>query len=260
MRIRFPWFTLYGRPDGHRWRCLAAMLVHEALEIVFGSRVAHGNRWAERYAIGGPSPKKAPGLRGFIDDSFIPEDGDVLAYDDETRLYRPAAPGGGGSTPGAVRVIKHDFDYTQAAALATGVTVYTPAIGDWLLDAWIENDDPGWTADGDEFPIADIGTIEAGAFDPQGLFSFFVALPSLTNTWNVGTDIVYSGSDGWSLSSQAAQASAQVAGAGIRESRFQFRTTTPLKLVVSGDGTPSGAVFDGSAGAATLYLMVCTPA
>jgi hypothetical protein len=54
--IRFPWFTLYGQPDRPgrlaRLRCVAAMLVHELVELVAGSTAAHSMRAAARYAIG----------------------------------------------------------------------------------------------------------------------------------------------------------------------------------------------------------------
>jgi hypothetical protein len=53
---RLPWVTLTGTPDRPgRWarlRCLAAMAVHEIVELVVGTDRAHSMRAARRYAIG----------------------------------------------------------------------------------------------------------------------------------------------------------------------------------------------------------------
>lgn len=57
--IKFPWFTLYGQPDKPgklaRIKCAASMLVHEAVELVAGSKVAHSMNSAMRYSIGAPT-------------------------------------------------------------------------------------------------------------------------------------------------------------------------------------------------------------
>lgn len=57
--IKFPWFTLYGQPDKPgklaRLKCAASMLVHEAVELMAGSKVAHSMDAAMRYNIGAPT-------------------------------------------------------------------------------------------------------------------------------------------------------------------------------------------------------------
>lgn len=65
--IRLPWFTLVGTPNRpgrlSRLRCVAAMAVHEAVELIAGTRIAHSMRAAERYAIGGPVTITVPASR-----------------------------------------------------------------------------------------------------------------------------------------------------------------------------------------------------
>lgn len=64
--IRFPWFTLYGMPERPgtlaRVRCAAAMVVHELVEVVAGSALAHSMPAAARYSIGAP-PITVPASR-----------------------------------------------------------------------------------------------------------------------------------------------------------------------------------------------------
>ena len=66
MKIKFPWFTLYGNPKSDRLRdrtrCLGAMLVHEAVELTKGSTAAHAMPAALRYDIGTPPTKPTPAL------------------------------------------------------------------------------------------------------------------------------------------------------------------------------------------------------
>jgi hypothetical protein len=62
--LRLPWFTLYGLPDRPgRWarlRCVAAMAVHEAVELSAGSTRAHAMHAAARYQIGLPPSVVVP--------------------------------------------------------------------------------------------------------------------------------------------------------------------------------------------------------
>lgn len=64
IRIRLPWVTLIGTPDRPgRWarlRCATAMAVHEVVELVAGTGVAHSMQAARRYAIGAPPPPINP--------------------------------------------------------------------------------------------------------------------------------------------------------------------------------------------------------
>ena len=188
-------------------------------------------------------------------------EGDVLTVVDGD--WAGEAPSGG-SQPGAVRVLKYDFDFTQAVALADGVPVWTPAVGDWLLNAWFAPD--AWDADGAVSPRADIGVISAGAWatlrgGPQGLFGALVGAVDLSaNNWIEDTKYVsYGGPTAAVDLLQAMLLGYTNAGSGALPPQVKFSTTDPLSLVVSDDGTPGGSAFDGSAGASTLYLAVCSP-
>lgn len=70
IKIRLPWVTLTGTPDRigrlARLRCLAAMAVHEVVELVAGSTVAHSMRAANRYAIGAPTITVPPSRRNTL--------------------------------------------------------------------------------------------------------------------------------------------------------------------------------------------------
>ena len=65
--LRLPWFTLNGMPDQPgalaRVRCVAAMLVHEAVELVAGTSAAHAMGAAARYRIGAPPSVIVPASR-----------------------------------------------------------------------------------------------------------------------------------------------------------------------------------------------------
>ncbi len=177
-----------------------------------------------------------------------------------TKAYVDA---GGGSQAGAVRVLKYDFDFTQADDLAVGVPVWTPAIGDELDDAWFEGE--AWTDDGEVSPEPDLGWITAGAFDPAGLFADLAGFSPIT----LGDLSGFQGSPKFAnLTTNGTRFSlffnwfgGYIGSGGNPQSLPTVRalTTDPLMLVVSGDATPSGDPFDGSAGSATLYLKVATP-
>lgn len=72
--LRLPWFTLYGHPQSPgtlaRLRCVAAMLVHEVVELAAGSAVAHSMGSAQRYAIGVPP----------TDRFLFPDEGQRIIY------------------------------------------------------------------------------------------------------------------------------------------------------------------------------------
>ncbi len=174
--------------------------------------------------------------------------------------------GGGGSQPGAVRVLAFPFDFSMAADLAVGVPVWTPAVGDILLDAWIETDDADvWSTDTGSV-LADIGIVDSGSFVSSGFFNRFVGTVDLSSaTWSDGDAAA------WLSYAQGAGTAPPVLGLAavavmsalsfntFRSPLTVFKDVAPLSLVVSGDGTPSGGAADVTAGASTLYIAVCTP-
>ncbi len=186
--------------------------------------------------------------------------GDVLTVQADGSLA-PAA--GGGSQPGAVRVLKFPFDFTQAADLAVGVPVWTPAADDVLLDAWVEMVS-SWPDDGSTTPFMDIGVIVDGTFPDlfgQGFWNHDGNVVNLSDDpWTVGTTIASPLTDpATSLFTRVVAGAMPSAGTTVQDPRIRFLSTTPLSLVVSGDGTPAGDPYDGSGGSSTLYLVVSSP-
>ncbi len=201
-------------------------------------------------------------LVGTINDPLATP-GDVLTVQADGSVA--AQPGGGGSQPGAVRVLRHEFDFTQAAALANGVPVWTPAVGDVLLNAWFEVD-TDWPGDGTKAAKADIGVVTAGAWADyqgfsRGIFAYQVGPLDLEAipTWVTDTDYASFGSAS-AITDLNQQSLVSAAGSGYTPVQVRWLTTNPLSLVVSDDGNPSSAAYDGSAGAGTLYLVVSSPA
>lgn len=163
--------------------------------------------------------------------------------------------------PGSARLVgPYAFAYSTAGIVA-GVTVFTPAAGDMLLDAWI---DVTTGFDGTT-PKADIGNFDNAA--SPGLWGIMVGAPIPLATAGA---LVTSNSHLWAYADNSAvlnpslasaQASVVVGAAGTCGGTIPYRfiDATPLKLVVSTNGRRNGSAVGGAAGAASLYLMVASP-
>lgn len=153
-------------------------------------------------------------------------------------------------------------DYTMAADLVNGIPIWTPKVGDWLLDVWFENPDPGWTADGDFLPKVDVGVLSAGSFaDTGGFFNRFIGAPDLSSSVStVGTKFNYTPGTPVPLRLSLQMIFAMWPGGSPPvDPAVRFNTTDPISVVLSSDGTPSGDTFDGSAGSSIVYLSILTP-
>ncbi len=75
MRLRFPGFTLYAEPRGHRIRCLVEMAKHEWVEHRWGTLVAHAMPGAARFAIGAPTPAGPTGFAAAVQTQTLTDDG-----------------------------------------------------------------------------------------------------------------------------------------------------------------------------------------
>lgn len=203
-----------------------------------------------------------------------------------------AAGGGGGgsgtSVPGASIVRAFPFAHNTPGIL-TGANIYTPTVGDLLLDAWV-NVETAWNG---TTPLCDIGMFPvlpddrgAGFFNSSSdVIDLSVAASILDNENRgplVGNGTIsspFSGLGGQALgqvpsnwlvpptnslsptaTSFLASPRASTFVAGTRCFPCRFTTTEPLKVVVSQNGTPGGADPGSTQGAATLYLVTCTPA
>lgn len=180
--------------------------------------------------------------------------------------------GGGGSTPGEPVYRKFPFTFDMVGiANAAGHTLYTPNVGDILVDGWIEVTE---AFDGTT-PVGDFGTFTQGG------------IGWLANAWNFGADMsvvdspqnttegLNQGNSASSLATQSAVLSASLglhvdpdtgaisntgAAFGARHAPARFTRADPIKVVVAAtvaqkDGTPTGA----TQGAGILYLVTVAP-
>jgi hypothetical protein len=158
-----------------------------------------------------------------------------------------------------VRVLKFPFTY-DTPNLLTGATVYVPTVGDILLDAWLEID-AAW--DGTT-PLGDVGNFAAETH--TGWFSTVSPTStSLDMTQVDAQNLNGSGHGpliGQTLSDLLAWNPINVSNApasGYRAVPAKFADADPIKVVVSQDGSNTGADPGSTQGAAILYLVVATP-
>lgn len=207
-----------------------------------------------------------------------PNDPRVLDYPDKwSSLYELIAGGGGGggSMPGgvSVRSVALNFDTPD---LADGITAYTPAVGDLLLDAWVAVLE---TFDGTA-ALTDLSQFTSDEA-PVGLFGETVGNPldlqAVPESVSPGGGPAGGGPPGNAqyplslasiiLAAQAASPSsvsnfqATFGNALIygRSSPRRFESTDPLLWVVSQEGTKGGTPIDAMVGAAIGYVVVCSP-
>jgi hypothetical protein len=162
-----------------------------------------------------------------------------------------------GGEPGMPTVRKFPFAYNTPGIL-TGAPLYTPTIGDVLLDAWVAISTL-WNGNS---PILSIGEfvngLGSGWGDGPGAAPFQLNLSSLTDV-----DIAKSEFSEQSLfvpqgiSLQTGQKLfADTPGAGV--SRPLFTAANPIKVVVSQSGNAPQAAYAGSSGSATIPTTVVT--
>jgi hypothetical protein len=169
---------------------------------------------------------------------------------------------GGGGAPGASIVRKFPFAFDSPGIL-TGFDVYTPTIGDVLLDAWIEID----TAWDGTTPLFDFGDFTGGpASTDEGWFgqgtvgalSLGFADGSFLSSLLLGQE------NNGTTDSDFQQASVAAMGQFSGNSRWRslpakFIVADPIKVCVSQDGTTTGADPGSTVGAGALYLVTATP-
>lgn len=165
--------------------------------------------------------------------------------------------GNGGSTPGAA-IVRGPFAFAfNTSGINNGVTVYTPTVGDVLLDWFIIVD----TAFDGTTPLADVGTFVGTT---QGLWAATDAPGSAFTLGTSGNELGGTGVLGGPGISSPGQNALGVIGDGIANSEpvlpAVFTAANPLKLVVSQDGLKGGSAIGGAAGAGRLYIVTATPA
>jgi hypothetical protein len=146
---------------------------------------------------------------------------------------------------GASLTYAYNFAF-DTANLDTGVPVYTPTVGELLMDAWISV----LTAFDGTTPKADISQFTSSG---EGLWGDIGRLPDLS----VG-DSLHTGGGPTQGENLSLVAAAAFTGSSSTIPAH-FTTTDLLLLVVSQDGTQGGTAIGGTAGSAVLYFTICTP-
>lgn len=174
------------------------------------------------------------------------------------------AAGGGGGGAGSPVVRAFPFAY-NSANLLTGRTVYTPTVGDVLLDAWIDVLVP-W--DDVNLALGDFGTFTGGV--NRGLFAQIIGDNSACPLMRVDqmggashltyaqTAVIYASSYLLNVVNNSLEVGNP--GGTIGFAPRAFLTADPIKVVVSQDGRVVGADPASTQGSAVLYLVTATPA
>jgi hypothetical protein len=179
----------------------------------------------------------------------------------------------GGSADGVPRIVKCPFAFDTPGIL-TGAALWTPAVGDLLIDAWLDI----VTAWNGTSPIGDFGVFNDG---PPALGIYAGACGAAADMTNQDGGVVGTGTEIGQHQSvlsafntlNTATSYLEVSGTALVHKTIvpaddisgriipgAFLTTDPIKFCVSQDGTPTGADPGATAGEATLYLTVATPA
>jgi hypothetical protein len=166
---------------------------------------------------------------------------------------------GSGSQAGAARVLGPFPFAFDTPDIENGVEIWTPAVGDVLLDLWIQ---VTTVFDGDT-PLADVGTFVGsplGFFGASGAGATSLITLDVdgVNGANVGYEAqqtVLTGPSLFSLNVALLWLPDPVA----RGVPGVFRETNPLLLVVSQSGEKGGDPVGGAAGEGNVYLVVATP-
>ncbi len=189
-------------------------------------------------------------------------DNDKTVSGSEHRI--PSAPAvrsaidAGAARTGSAVTRKFPFAWNTAGIL-TGAALYTPTIGDMLLDAWIE---VGTAWDGTT-PLADVGAFVGG--DHKGVFGFDqgpvdLKIVDVSNGTLVPNGLLAQGAGGTpAFPSGLMQQQSTPTAVITRLFPAKFVTADPIKVCVSQNGQNNGADPVSTHGAAILYLVTATP-
>jgi len=181
-------------------------------------------------------------------------------------------PAGSGAS-GAAIVRKFPFAFNTPNIL-TGHAVYTPTIGDVFLDAWFEIDTAwdGTTPQGDLSQF--LGGKNAGIYSGAGggtpidmtvanadaTAGLGLAILIANQTLHLATvDDLNNGRLDYAVSGASVGWAPLGVTNGSSYLPAKFTAAAPIKVVVSQDGTNTGADPGSTQGAAVLYLVTATP-
>ena len=181
----------------------------------------------------------------------------VTNGDSAEATWEPIVPGG---SPGVSRVLGPFPFAFDTPDIENGVAFYTPAVGDILLDAWIE---VLTTFDGTT-PLGDVGTFTAGNGN-IGWFGYNNLPYDLARSADAPTNwdseqLSHQGNTAPASSLVLAALNGNADPSSIsRKIPVRVLTADPWKIVVSQNGHKGGTAVGGTAGAGAVYLVVATP-
>jgi hypothetical protein len=183
-----------------------------------------------------------------------------------------SAPSGTSGQGTVVRRFPFAFD---TPGLRTGAALYTPTVGDILLDAWVEITTPwnGTSPSGDwgTYTVGDRGQFLTSVGDSLDMtnadfvttdFSNLLIGTQSSDLAALFTEYVPTGNQGdgtYMVSGTNVNFVATPVRSGSRPLPGRFVNTNPLMFVVSQDGTNTGADPGSTQGTAALYLVTATP-
>jgi hypothetical protein len=152
--------------------------------------------------------------------------------------------------PMATRHYRKAIAYNSALISSSGYALYTPTVGDVLMDVWVEIT----TAWDGTTPRFDVGTgvgVNVGLFG--NTYGSVVAVAATDEGGGTGTRTT--GAGGFGPSSLQAFAGYN----GGKATYATFTAANPLLIWVTQDGLQGGASPGASAGAGFVHLFVSTP-
>lgn len=156
--------------------------------------------------------------------------------------------------PSATPLTLRSYSFTyQTANLATGVTIFTPTVGDVIYDIGVSVT----TAFNGTTPKIDVGTFSGGN---NGLFDVLAGAPvDATKVYSAVTTNAGLTSPNSHLWLQAAVGSVGAAGtAAYNSSPLIVSVANPFLVVASQSGAKGGTAITSSAGACTIHLLIGT--
>lgn len=177
-------------------------------------------------------------------------------YNEEMNTWAPGEIAArGGSVAGAARVLGPFPFAFDTPNIEDGVTIWTPAVGDILLDAWISV----LTAFDGSTPMGDIGTFTEGQAFGMLASNNAAADLSSADVSSGGLDRAILSQGGGDVNGVYQVTLAEITYSSYRQLPGKFVAAAPVKVVVSQDGEIGGDSVGGSAGAGAVYLIVATP-
>lgn len=134
--IPLPWFTLYGQPDKAgklaRFKCAVAMLIHETVELIAGSAIAHSMNAAIRYNIGAPLPPITLSFETISSTDLRDSDGNQMIIAKITELAGTYETGGI-----VIRPEDLGFSQIQYMSIQSNVSIRGEDFGGDPGDPWV---------------------------------------------------------------------------------------------------------------------------